>query len=179
MKNTKKLLACLLAGVMVLAMLTACGGGINAGVSVKGIGVLSEAECDKLGMGLAYNEDLCQQARKVANFLANNAPELKEEADRIVRVTTAMPNNDYSTITKLENKDLQNALEDYNCNLGFESLTFGIGYDVDAYSAQATFIVPKSGIVTDAMREAALGQKEIGAAYILTSNGTYIVTVFH
>lgn len=181
MRNWKKYLACLLAGVLALAVLTACDGlAANAGVIIKGVNAASEADCaalaKQIGVDAKYSEDLTSiSARNVANFLTGTSVELKydEETDMIYRVTAA----DWSEITNLEQGDLESALFDYGCLVGTKEKV-GIAYDSDSSRKLAYFYVAKSGIVTDAMRNAAKGKTEMGAYYIITDKGTYTITVF-
>ena len=179
MKNWKKGLACLLAGVMVLALLTGCEGGLNLGVSLRGTGLVTEAKCQALakdlGEELTYSEDLSYEAKRVADFLVNNTAELKEDATQLVRITAA----DAVKITAMEKGQLFDALLAYDCILDWDDYGFGISYEYeDGFNPTAYFYVPKEGIVTKEMQAAAAGKTEIGAAYIMTSNGTYVVAMF-
>ena len=183
MKKYKKLLACLLAGVMALAMLTACTGGLNTGVMLKGTMVATKSDCvalaEKMDTNLAYSADLCDQAKQVADFLVGNPLELREEKGQLVRITTAKPNNDYTTIQSLNDGRLLDALLDYNCILLNDDYGFGITYEVDdGFDPEAIFYVPKDGTVTAKMLQESDGRTEIGAAYIVTSEATYVVAMF-
>ena len=85
MKYGKKLAVCLLAAVLALAVLTACGGsggGIgsaaaNAYTSREGGEALAET------MGLTYDADLQAQASIVANWLVNSTA-IRQGADHLV-----------------------------------------------------------------------------------------------
>ena len=75
MKNWKKLLACLLVGLMALTVFTACDASVGAPMSPKRSDAESaKALCDKFKM--TYNEDLSEKAYYVAYWVAGTSPSL-------------------------------------------------------------------------------------------------------
>ena len=74
MKNWKKLLACLLVGLMALTVFTACDASVGAPMSPKRSNAESaKALCDKFKMiynvEMTYNEDLSEKAYSIANWV--------------------------------------------------------------------------------------------------------------
>ena len=69
MKKWKKLLACLLAGLMALAVFTACDGSAGVPIGPKHSDANSaKALCEQLGM--TYSEELSDKAYSIANWVS-------------------------------------------------------------------------------------------------------------
>ena len=72
MKKWKKLLACLLAGLMALAVFTACDASVGAPIGPKHVDANSaKTLCDKFGV--TYDEELSNKAYNIANWVANTS----------------------------------------------------------------------------------------------------------
>ena len=74
MKNWKKLLACLLVGLMALTVFTACDASVGAPMSPKRSDAESESVkklCTKLGV--TYNAELSEKAYSIANWVAGTS----------------------------------------------------------------------------------------------------------
>lgn len=84
MKNWKKLLACLLVGLMALTVFTACDASVGAPMSPKRSDAESKsvkALCDKFKMTynveMTYNEDLSEKAYSIANWVVSSSVSCK------------------------------------------------------------------------------------------------------
>lgn len=176
MKNWKKLLACLLAGMLVLSMLTAC--------TVQQNGVMSASAdstkelCTKLNV--KYSEDLSSNARAIANWMMTSSVSTRvDTAGDFHRINET--NNDF--LAALERKDYAEAFFQIGASdIGTaDSITIGVNIklmETEKPDDQVDFTVPVDGQIPDYMRTAAAGKTEVGAAYILWKGTRYIVTVF-
>ena len=177
MKTWKKLLACVLAAALALAMLTACGGGmggiVNAGIK-HSTQDDAAALCDKLGV--TYDASLSSDAYSIANWIAAKSVSLKETAAGLERVETT----DAVSLTLLENGDIANGLEQLaGTSLALDSeLTIGLGVATDMYANQAVFTVFRSDAAAAKLKSYAAGNSRIGVAYIIVGENTYVVAVF-
>ena len=72
MKNWKKLLACLLVGLMALTVFTACDASVGAPMSPKRSNAKSaEALCTRFGV--TYDKDLSEKAYYVADWVVSSS----------------------------------------------------------------------------------------------------------
>ena len=74
MKNWKKLLACLLVGLMALTVFTACDASVGAPMGPKHADAESEsvkALCTRFGV--TYDEELSNKAYSIANWVAGTS----------------------------------------------------------------------------------------------------------
>lgn len=90
MKNWKKLLACLLVGLMALTVFTACDASVGAPMSPKRSDAESaKALCDKFKMiynvEMTYNEDLSEKAYTIASWVAGTEPSCQTSKDKLYR----------------------------------------------------------------------------------------------
>ena len=79
MKNWKKLLACLLVGLMALTVFTACDASVGAPMSPKRSDAESEsvkALCDTF-KGVTYDKDLSEKAYYVADWVVSSSVSCK------------------------------------------------------------------------------------------------------
>ena len=89
MKNWKKLLACLLVGLMALTVFTACDASVGAPMSPKRSDAESEsvkALCDKFKMTynveMTYNEDLSEKAYTIASWVTDSSVSCDTSKDK-------------------------------------------------------------------------------------------------
>lgn len=76
MKNWKKLLACLLVGLMALTVFTACDASVGAPMSPKSSDANSaKALCDKIGKD--YSKELSDKAYTIANWVVSSSVSCK------------------------------------------------------------------------------------------------------
>lgn len=181
MKNWKKLLACLLVGLMALTVFTACDASVGAPMSPKRSNAESEsvkALCEQLGM--TYSEELSDKAYSIANWVSATSVSCSANTNKteLYRVGSA---NDIAKTNLLQ----------HNYATAFESMGMGIygsdedfvpGFyidtDLDSRKDYIRFVLPKDGIVTDTMKSAAAGKTKLGVAYVVKDGVSYAVVLF-
>lgn len=184
MKNWKKLLACLLVGLMALTVFTACDASVGAPMGPEHSNAESasvKALCDKFKMTynveMTYNEDLSEKAYTIASWVAGTEPSCQTSKDKLYRWAHV----DNVVKTYLEKKSYATAFE----NMGMGILgtdTFTPGFDIDCTlqnnKADICFVLPKDGRVTDTMTKAAKGKTKLGVAYVVKDGVSYAVVLF-
>ena len=180
MKNWKKLLACLLVGLMALTVFTACDASVGAPMGPKHSDAESKsvkALCDKFKM--TYNEDLSEKAYSIANWVASTSVSCSTNANKteLYRVGSA---NDSAKINLLQ-RHYASAFEDMSMGIyGANDFTpgFYIDTDLDSRKDYISFTLPKDGIVTKTMTTAAAGKTKLGVAYVVKDGVSYAVVLF-
>lgn len=181
MKNWKKLLACLLVGLMALTVFTACDASVGAPMSPKRSDAESaEALCTRFGV--TYDKDLSEKAYSIANWIVSTSPSYDTKADKpeFYRVVIANANNAARAF-----------LKEGNYAHAFESLnmgTFGLndfvpGFDIktaewSSKDDSITFVLPRDDIYPEAMTKAAVGKTQLGVAYVVKDGVSYAVVLF-
>lgn len=181
MKKWKKLLACLLASLMALAVFTACDASVGAPMSPKRSDAESaEALCTRFGV--TYDKDLSEKAYSIANWIVSTSPsyDTKEDKPEFYRVVIANANNAARAF-----------LKEGNYAHAFESLnmgTFGLndfvpGFDIktaewSSKDDSITFVLPRDDIYPEAMTKAAKGKTKLGVAYVVKDGVSYAVVLF-
>ena len=148
MKKWKKLLACLLAGLLALAVFTACDGSAGVPIGPKHSDASSaKALCEQLGM--TYSEELSDKAYSIANWVSATSVSCSANTNKteLYRVGSA---NDIAKTNLLQ----------HNYATAFESMGMGIygsdedfvpGFyidtDLDSRKDYIRFVLPKDGIV--------------------------------
>ena len=153
MKNWKKLLACLLVGLMALTVFTACDASVGAPMSPKRSDAESaKALCDKFKMiynvEMTYNEDLSEKAYSIANWVAGTSVSCSTNANKTELYRVGNANNEARAFLKEENY----AAAFENLSMG----TFGLndfvpGFDIktaewSSKDDSITFVLPKDGV---------------------------------
>ena len=178
MKKWKKLLACLLAGLLALAVFTACDGSAGVPIGSKHSDASSaKALCEQLGM--TYSEELSDKAYSIANWVSATSVSCSANTNKteLYRVGNA---NDIAKTNLLQ----------HNYATAFESMGMGIygsdedfvpGFyidtDLDSRKDYISFTLPKDGIVTDTMKSAAAGKTKLGVAYVVNEGVRYAVVL--
>ena len=170
MKKWKKLLACLLASLMALAVFTACDGSAGVPIGPKH----SDASSAK-----ALCEELSDKAYSIANWVSATSVSCSANTNKteLYRVGSA---NDIAKTNLLQ----------HNYATAFESMGMGIygsdedfvpGFyidtDLDSRKDYIRFVLPKDGIVTDTMKSAAAGKTKLGVAYVVNEGVRYAVVL--
>ena len=181
MKNWKKLLACLLVGLMALTVFTACDASVGAPMGPKRSNAESEsvkALCTKFGV--TYDKELSEKAYSIANWVAGTSVSCSTNANKteLYRVGNA---NDITKTNLLQ----------HNYATAFESMGMGIygsdedfvpGFyidtDLDSRKDYIRFVLPKVDRVTDTMTKAAEGKNKLGVAYVVKDGVSYAVVLF-
>ena len=179
MKNWKKLLACLLVGLMALTVFTACDASVGAPMRPKRSDANSaKALCEQFDK-MTYSEDLSEKAYNIANWVASTSVSCSTNANKteLYRVGSA---NDITKTNLLQ----------HNYATAFESMGMGIygandfvpGFyidtDLDSRKDYISFTLPKDGTVTKTMTKAAAGKTRLGVAYVVKDGIRYAVVLF-
>lgn len=187
MKNWKKLLACLLVGLMALTVFTACDASVGAPMSPKRSDAESEsvkALRDKFKMTynveMTYNEDLSEKAYSIANWVAGTSVSCSTNANKTELYRVGNANNEARAFLKEENY----AAAFENLSMGTFSLNdFVPGFDIktaewSSKDDSITFVLPKDGTYPEAMTKAAKGKTKLGVAYVVKDGVSYAVVLF-
>ena len=185
MKNWKKLLACLLAGLMALAVFTACDASVGAPIGPKNSDANSaKALCDKFGV--TYDEELSNKAYNIANWVAITSVSCSVNKEQTA--LTRKDNVDYVAKTYLKQGYYASAFDSMGIGkgigggMGADDFTpgFAIEYNPDANgTSDVTFVLPKYDIYnTEAMTKAAEGKTKLGVAYVVKDGVRYAVVLF-
>lgn len=179
MKNWKKLLACLLVGLMALTVFTACDASVGAPMSPKRSDAESaKALCEQFDK-MTYSEDLSNNAYNIANWVASTSVSCSTNANKteLYRIGSA---NDSAKIN-LSQRRYASAFEDMSMGIyGANDFTpgFYIDTDLDSRKDYISFTLPNDGRVTDTMTKAAEGKTKLGVAYVVKDGVSYAVVLF-
>ena len=179
MKNWKKLLACLLVGLMALTVFTACDAGVGAPMGPKSSDAESaKALCTKFGV--TYNAELSEKAYSIANWVASASVSCSTNTNKTELYRVGNANNEARAFLKEENY----AAAFENLSMG----TFGLndfvpGFDIktaewSSKDDSITFVLPMDGRVTDTMTKAAKDKTKLGVAYVVKDGVSYAVVLF-
>lgn len=187
MKNWKKLLACLLVGLMALTVFTACDASVGAPMSPKRSDAESESVkklCTKLGV--TYNAELSEKAYSIANWVVSssvsckvypNKPELYryDNVDDVAKTYLKQGSYAYAF-------DSMGIGKGIGGGMGANDFTPGFGIKCDDLDANGTsditFVLPKDGTYPEAMTTAAKGKTKLGVAYVVKDGVSYAVVLF-
>ena len=185
MKKWKKLLACLLAGLMALAVFTACDASVGAPMGSKRSTANSAKElCDKFGV--TYDEELSEKAYSIANWVASYSVSCKVNPEKTALSRKDNVDNVAKTYLKQERYaaafDSMGIGKGIGGGMGADDFTpgFAIEYNPDANgTSDVTFVLPKYDIYnTETMTKAAEGKTKLGAAYVVKDGVRYAVVLF-
>lgn len=190
MKNWKKLLACLLVGLMALTVFTACDASVGAPMSPKRSDAESEsvkALCDKFKMTynveMTYNEDLSEKAYYVAYWVAGTSPSCSVNKEK----TELSRKNSVDNVAKtyLNQGYYASAFDSMGIGkgigggMGADDFTPGFDIKPDPNStSDIIFVLPKDGTYPEAMTKAAEGKTKLGVAYVVKDGVSYAVVLF-
>ena len=180
MKNWKKLLACLLVGLMALTIFTACDASVGAPMGSKRSNAESESvKALRTKFGVTYNAELSEKAYSIANWVAGTSVSCSTNANKteLYRVGNA---NDITKTSLLQHK-YADAFDSMGMGIyGANDFTpgFYIDTDLDSRKDYISFTLPKDGRVTDTMTKAAEGKTKMGVAYVVKDGVSYAVVLF-
>lgn len=180
MKNWKKLLACLLVGLMALTIFTACDASVGAPMGSKRSNAESESvKALRTKFGVTYNAELSEKAYSIANWVAGTSVSCSANANKteLYRVGNA---NDITKTSLLQHK-YADAFDSMGMGIyGANDFTpgFYIDTDLDSRKDYISFTLPKDGRVTDTMTKAAEGKTKLGVAYVVKDGVRYAVVLF-
>lgn len=180
MKNWKKLLACLLVGLMALTVFTACDASVGAPMGPKRSNAESaKALCEHFE-NMDYSEELSEKAYYVAYWVAGTSVSCSTNANKTELYRVGNANNEARAFLKEENY----AAAFENLSMG----TFGLndfvpGFDIktaewSSKDDSITFVLPKDGTYPEAMTKAAKGKTKLGVAYVVKDGVSYAVVLF-
>ena len=180
MKNWKKLLACLLVGLMALTVFTACDASVGAPMGPKHSDAESESVkklCTKFGV--TYNAELSEKAYSIANWVAGTSVSCSVNKEQTALYREGNANDSAKTF-----------LKQHLFASAFESMSMGIygandfipGFyidtDLDSRKDYISFTLPKDGTYPEAMTKAAEGKTKLGVAYVVKDGVSYAVVLF-
>jgi hypothetical protein len=179
MKNWKKLLACLLVGLMALTVFTACDASVGAPMGPEHSNAESKSvKALRDRFKVSYSEELSDKAYTIASWVAGTEPSCQTSKDKLYRWAHV----DNVVKTYLEKKSYATAFE--NMGMG----TFGLndfvpGFDIktaewSSKDDSITFVLPKDGTYPEAMTKAAKGKTKLGVAYVVKDGVSYAVVLF-
>ena len=180
MKNWKKLLACLLVGLMALTIFTACDASVGAPMEPKSSNAESESvKALRTKFGVTYNAELSEKAYSIANWVAGTSVSCSANANKteLYRVGNA---NDITKTSLLQHK-YADAFDSMGMGIyGADDFIpgFYIDTDLDSRKDYISFTLPKDGRVTDTMTKAAEGKTKLGVAYVVKDGVSYAVVLF-
>lgn len=183
MKNWKKLLACLLVGLMALTVFTACDASVGAPMGPKHSDADSaKALCKQFGV--TYDEELSEKAYSIANWVSGTSVSCSTNANKteLYRVGNA---NDITKTSLLQHKyatafDSMGIGKGIGGGMGADDFIpgFYIDTDLDSRKDYIRFVLPKDGTVTETMTKAAEGKTKLGVAYVVKDGVSYAVVLF-
>ena len=178
MKKWKKLLACLLASLMALAVFTACDGSAGVPIGPKHSDASSaKALCEQLGM--TYSEELSDKAYSIANWVSATSVSCSTNTNKTELYREGNAND--SAKTYLKQHYYASAFESMSMGIYGENNFvpgFGIDTDLDSRKDYIRFVLPKDGTVTETMTKAAKGKTKLGVAYVVKDGVSYAVVLF-
>ena len=162
MKNWKKLLACLLVGLMALTVFTACDASVGAPMSPKRSDAESAKALCKQFDNMTYSKELSDKAYTIASWVAGTEPSCQTSKDKLYRWAHV----DNVVKTYLEKKSYATAFENMGMGiLGTDTFTPGFDIKPDADDpSDIIFVLPKDGTYPEAMTKAAEGKTKLGVA---------------
>lgn len=186
MKNWKKLLACLLVGLMALTVFTACDASVGAPIGPKrSTAESAKALCDTF-KGVTYDKELSEKAYYVAYWVASssvsckvypNKPELYryDNVDDVAKTYLKQGSYAYAF-------DSMGIGKGIGGGMGANDFTPGFGIKCDDLDANGTsvitFVLPKDRTYPEAMTKAAEGKNKLGVAYVVKDGVSYAVVLF-
>ena len=178
MKKWKKLLACLLTGLIALTVFTACDASVGAPLEPKRSDTDSaKALCKPFSV--TSDEELSEKAFSIANWVAGTSVSCSTNANKteLYRVGNA---NDVTKTNLLQN-NYATAFESMSMGIYGENNFvpgFGIDTDLDSRKDYIRFVLPKDDTVTETMTKAAAGKTKLGVAYVVEKGVSYAVVLF-
>lgn len=183
MKNWKKLLACLLVGLMALTVFTACDASVGAPMGPKRSNAESaKALCTKFSV--SYSEELSEKAYYIAYWVAQSSVSCSTNANKteLYRVGSA---DDSAKINLLQHNyatafDSMGIGKGIGGGMGADDFIpgFYIDTDLDSRKDYISFTLPKDGTYPEAMTKAAEGKTKLGVAYVVKDGVSYAVVLF-
>ena len=182
MKNWKKLLACLLVGLMALTVFTACDASVGAPMSPKRSDAESAKALCKQFDNMTYSKELSDKAYTIANWVVSssvsckvypNKPELYryDNVDDVAKTYLKQGSYAYAFDSMGIGKGIGGGMANNDFVPGFY-----IDTDLESNGTSViTFVLPKDGTYPEAMTKAAKGKTKLGVAYVVKDGVSYAV----
>lgn len=185
MKNWKKLLACLLVGLMALTVFTACDASVGAPMGAKrSTAESAKALCESF-KGVTYDEELSEKAYYIAYWVAQSSPSCSVNKERTALSRKDNISNEAKAQMKIPRYasafDIMGIGKGIGGGMGTDDFIPGFYIDTDLETngtSGITFVLPKVGIYPDAMTKAAEGKTKLGVAYVVEKGVSYAVVLF-
>lgn len=185
MKTWKKLLACLLVGLMALTVFTACDASVGAPMGPKKSDAESESvkKLCKQFDNMTYSPELSEKAYYVAYWVASSSLscDVNKEKTELYRYV----NVDNVAKTYLNQGYYASAFDSMGIGkgigggMGKDDFTPGFDIHPDPNNtSDIIFVLPKDGIYPEAMTKAAKGKTKLGVAYVVDKGVSYAVVLF-
>lgn len=183
MKKWKKLLACLLTGLMALTVFTACDASVGAPMEPKRSDADSaKALCEQFSV--TYDEELSEKAFSIANWVAGTSVSCSVNKEKTALSRKDNISNEAKAQMKIKRYasafDIMGIGKGIGGGMGVDDFTpgFYIDTDLDSRKDYISFTLPKDGIVTETMTKAAAGKTKLGVAYVVEKGVSYAVVLF-
>ena len=184
MKKWKKLLACLLTGLMALTVFTACDASVGAPMGPKHSDANSaKALCEQFSM--TYSEELSEKAYYVAYWVASSSPSCSVNKEKTALSRKDNISNEAKAQMKIKRYasafDIMGIGKGIGGGMGADDFTPGFSIDCNLETngtSDITFVLPKDGIYPEAMTKAAAGKTKLGVAYVVKDGVSYAVVLF-
>lgn len=184
MKKWKKLLACLLTGLIALTVFTACDASVGAPMEPKRSDADSaKALCEQFSV--TYDEELSEKAFSIANWVAGTSVSCSVNKEKTALSRKDNISNEAKAQMKIKRYasafDIMGIGKGIGGGMGVDDFTpgFGIECNLDTNgTSDITFVLPKDGIVTETMTKAAAGKTKLGVAYVVEKGVSYAVVLF-
>lgn len=184
MKNWKKLLACLLVGLMALTVFTACDASVGRPMEAKSSNAKSaEALCTRFGV--TYDKDLSEKAYYVADWVVSYPGSCNVNSEKPELFWEGTIGNDAKAQMKIgryaDAFDLMGIGK--GIGGGMANNDFVPGFYIDTNldtngTSGITFVLPKDRTYPEAMTKAAEGKNKLGVAYVVKDGVSYAVVLF-
>lgn len=183
MKKWKKLLACLLTGLMALTVFTACDASVGAPMEPK----RSDADSAKAlckQFSVTYDEELSEKAFSIANWVAGTSVSCSVNKEKTALSRKDNISNEAKAQMKIKRYasafDIMGIGKGIGGGMGVDDFIpgFYIDTDLDSRKDYISFTLPKDGIVTETMTKAAAGKTKLGVAYVVEKGVSYAVVLF-
>lgn len=185
MKKWKKLLACLLTGLIALTVFTACDASVGAPMEPKRSDAESEsvkALCKQFSV--TYDEELSEKAFSIANWVAGTSVSCSVNKEKTALSRKDNISNEAKAQMKIKRYasafDIMGIGKGIGGGMGVDDFIpgFYIDTDLDSRKDYISFTLPKDGIVTETMTKAAAGKTKLGVAYVVEKGVSYAVVLF-
>ena len=183
MKKWKKLLACLLTGLIALTVFTACDASVGAPMEPK----RSDADSAKAlckQFSVTYDEELSEKAFSIANWVAGTSVSCSVNKEKTALSRKDNISNEAKAQMKIKRYasafDIMGIGKGIGGGMGVDDFIpgFYIDTDLDSRKDYISFTLPKDGIVTETMTKAAAGKTKLGVAYVVKDGIRYAVVLF-